>query len=58
MTSIQQAKNLQNKSAAGFVASVSRLVNWVFERIPHWFIALLARFSIAAVFWKSGQTKV
>src|SRR3954471_4764773 len=28
------------------------------ERIPHWFIAALARFSIAAVFWKSGQTKI
>lgn len=28
------------------------------DRIPHTFIALLARFSIAAVFWKSGQTKV
>ncbi len=28
------------------------------ERIPYWPIALLARFSIAAVFWKSGQTKV
>lgn len=27
-------------------------------RIPHSFIALLARFSIAAVFWQSGQTKV
>ncbi len=28
------------------------------SRIPHSFIALLARFSIAAVFWQSGQTKV
>ena len=28
------------------------------QRIPHSFIAFLARFSIAAVFWKSGQTKV
>ncbi|WP_395604002.1 DoxX family protein [Pseudomonas sp. B21128] len=28
------------------------------EKIPHSLIALLARFSIAAVFWKSGQTKV
>jgi putative oxidoreductase len=28
------------------------------ERIPHALIALLARFSIAAVFWDSGQTKV
>lgn len=27
-------------------------------QIPHSLIALLARFSIAAVFWKSGQTKV
>jgi putative oxidoreductase len=28
------------------------------SRIPHSLIALLARFSIAAVFWQSGQTKV
>lgn len=28
------------------------------EHIPHSLIALLGRFSIAAVFWKSGQTKV
>lgn len=28
------------------------------ERIPHSLIALLGRFAIAAVFWKSGQTKV
>ena len=28
------------------------------SRIPDSFIAFIARFSIAAVFWKSGQTKV
>ncbi|WP_017735939.1 DoxX family protein [Pseudomonas sp. CBZ-4] len=28
------------------------------EKIPYSLIAFLARFSIAAVFWKSGQTKV
>ena len=28
------------------------------EKIPHSLIAFLARFSIAAVFWKSGQTKI
>lgn len=28
------------------------------SRIPDGWIALLARFSIAAVFWKSGQTKI
>ncbi|KNE28646.1 MULTISPECIES: DoxX family protein [Achromobacter] len=37
---------------------VWRRLNAQFERIPHWLIALLGRFSIAAVFWKSGQTKV
>lgn len=26
--------------------------------IPHWFLALIARVSIAAVFWQSGRTKV
>ena len=28
------------------------------ERIPHSLIAALGRFSIAAVFWNSGQTKI
>ena len=40
---------------------VAGLLTWaysLFERIPHSLIALLARFSIAAVFWNSGQTKV
>lgn len=27
-------------------------------RIPHSAVALLARFSLASVFWKSGQTKI
>jgi len=30
----------------------------VLARIPDWPIALIGRFSIAAIFWKSGQTKV
>jgi len=34
-----------------------RLHGWL-ERIPYALVALLARFSIAAVFWNSGQTKV
>ncbi len=49
------------KSAAGGMARleapVHRAIAW-FERIPHSAIALLARFSISAVFWLSGQTKV
>lgn len=33
-------------------------LNALLARIPNSLIALLARFSIAAVFWNSGQTKV
>ncbi|NMX65086.1 DoxX family protein [Pseudomonas sp. WS 5079] len=36
---------------------MSRVIQ-AFEKIPYSLIALVARFSIAAVFWKSGQTKV
>jgi putative oxidoreductase len=32
-------------------------VSWM-ERIPSSLVALLARFSVAATFWRSGQTKV
>lgn len=42
-------------------SSVAKLNAWArgwFERIPQSLLALLARFSIAAVFWNSGQTKV
>jgi putative oxidoreductase len=45
-------------------AVISRLENLIrcgiglADRIPDSLIALLGRFSIAAVFWKSGQTKV
>lgn len=37
------------------------LVNWAVDicsAVPYWFIALVGRISVAAVFWKSGQTKV
>ena len=35
-------------------AALVRHANGCFGRIPHSFIALLARLSIAAVFWRSG----
>lgn len=35
-----------------------RQIIGLMSRIPDGWIALLARFSIAAVFWKSGQTKI
>lgn len=28
------------------------------ERVPHSAVALIARFAVASVFWRSGQTKV
>ncbi|MFN0194524.1 MAG: DoxX family protein [Aestuariivirga sp.] len=36
------------------VASLIRL----FEQTPYWLVALLGRFAIAVVFWKSGRSKV
>lgn len=45
-------------SASPRLSRAVRAAIRVLERIPHSFIALLARFSIAAVFWNSGQTKI
>jgi len=39
-------------------AALLKRATALLDRVPHGFIALLGRFSIAAVFWKSGQTKV
>lgn len=36
---------------------INKSMVWM-NRIPHSLIAFLGRFSIAAVFWKSGQTKI
>lgn len=44
-------------NTAAYAVPIERLTGWM-NRIPHGLIALLGRFSIAAVFWKSGQTKV
>lgn len=44
-------------SSASITTLVRRLIA-LLSQIPHSLIALLARFSIAAVFWKSGQTKI
>ena len=51
---VPPAKSAQQSSLAQRVASVIGL----FERIPNSLIAFIARCSIAAVFWNSGQTKV
>jgi putative oxidoreductase len=47
----------ENKTAAGLVALVRGIIK-AFDCIPHALIALAARVFPAAVFWRSGQTKV
>jgi putative oxidoreductase len=44
--------------AVGWIDQMVVRVHGYLARIPHSLVALLARFSIAAVFWKSGQTKI
>lgn len=38
-------------------ALTTRSIEWL-DKIPHSLIAFVGRFCIAAVFWKSGQTKI
>jgi len=57
MTTSHSAPQAASGRAAG-LAGIVTAVNRAFERIPHSLVAFIARFSIAAVFWKSGQTKV
>ena len=46
--------NTQTNAITGLLQKFNSLC----KRIPHSLIAFIARFSIAAVFWKSGQTKI
>jgi putative oxidoreductase len=48
---------LAARAETGLAGLVNRLIA-LMAAIPYWFVALIARFSIAAVFWRSGQTKV
>lgn len=49
--------NTRTEHPNALVRLIERIIER-FEKIPHCLIAFIARFSIAAVFWKSGQTKV
>jgi putative oxidoreductase len=51
----------QTQADAGSPSPIVSFVRWtigLMESIPYWLIALLARVPIAAVFWRSGRTKV
>lgn len=57
MNSNLASQNDPSVPTSALVRSLERL-NAVFGSIPHTLISALGRFSIAAVFWKSGQTKI
>ena len=53
-SSTTQACHVQHSAIASLLGKLVAL----FSRIPDSLIALIGRFSIAAIFWKSGQTKI
>lgn len=60
-TTASRATSASAGAAQTNASSLTRIVDiatGLFERIPNTFVALIARFSIAAVFWNSGQTKI
>jgi putative oxidoreductase len=50
-------ETLSTARPSGIPALVMR-ANALMSYIPYWFVALILRIPIAAVFWRSGQTKV
>jgi len=58
MTMPAASATREEPPARGGAARLVATLNTAFARLPHSLIAALARFSIAAVFWKSGQTKI
>ena len=49
------------RTESGAVAAIASFVRWtigLMEKTPYWLVALVARVPIAAVFWRSGRTKV
>ncbi|MBL8349702.1 MAG: DoxX family membrane protein [Burkholderiaceae bacterium] len=57
-TTTTAARSTASEAAARSPARLYARLTHLLQRIPHSAVALLARFSIAAVFWQSGQTKV
>lgn len=46
------------KAAKNRIKSLNNSLWNIFACIPDWSMSLLARFAVAGVFWRSGQTKV
>ncbi|MEO8001461.1 MAG: DoxX family protein [Arenimonas sp.] len=58
MSSCSMSRFSQQTGLVGFVSRQLELLILMMSKIPHSFIAFLARFSIAITFWTSGQTKI
>lgn len=58
MNSTTHPIQAQTANPARSVAQPIATANRAMARIPEDLVALIGRFSIAAVFWKSGQTKI
>jgi putative oxidoreductase len=55
---MQQSQTVTTADRPGSLSGLVERLFALFGTIPHSLIALVARLSIAAVFWQSGQTKV
>jgi putative oxidoreductase len=49
---------MSGRTGEGAVVSIVRRTIELMQDIPYWFLALVARVPVAAVFWYSGRTKV
>ncbi len=58
MTSATHARNAPDTEPTVRLTRLIQFIIAMFARIPDSLIAFVGRFSIAAVFWKSGQTKI
>ena len=50
--------SLPNRGPLAQVAALGARITGLAERIPYSAVALLARFAVASVFWRSARTKV
>jgi putative oxidoreductase len=58
MSTHAKATTPVESASASVLARLFATLNGIFQRIPGSLVAFVARFSIAAVFWNSGQTKI
>ncbi|MBX9459016.1 MAG: DoxX family protein [Rhizobium sp.] len=55
---MQHSQAVETASKSGSVTILVQRAHGLMQAIPHSLVALVARLSIAAVFWQSGRTKV